>query len=176
MVDVICISGLVGAGKDTVADKVAKELKFQRVKLSFKDIAKQLNIPLMKYHEYAEKDMTIDIEFDKQIVKEARKTDSVVSTWLGPWQINDAKLRVWLEVSPEVRAERIAKRDEMTLKEALNHVKKRDFHNRGRYMAIYGIDIFDHSVFDLIINGGNYSADQVADIIICAYNSKLKKQ
>ncbi len=175
MSDIICISGLVGAGKDTVADKVSEELDFQRVKLSFKDVAKQLNIPLLEYHKYAEKDMTIDIEFDKQIVKEARKTNSVVSTWLAPWQINDAKLRVWLEAGPEVRATRIAKRDNLSLKEALNHVKKRDFHNRGRYMAIYGVDIFDHSIFDLVISTENYTPDQIANIIICAYENRLKK-
>lgn len=172
MVEIICIGGLVGSGKDTVADLVAKKLGFNRVKLSFKDAAKKMGISLMEYHAYVEKDLTIDREFDKMVVKEARKIDSVISTWLGAWLIPEAKLRVWLDASPRVRAERIAKRDEMSLRQAMKHVHERDNHNRGRYLALYGIDILDHSIFDMEINSEKFTPEQIADIVVAAYKSR----
>lgn len=174
MVEIICISGLVGSGKDTVADLVAKKLGFSRVKLSFKDAAKQMGISLMEYHAYVEKDLTIDKEFDKMVIKEARKQNSVISTWLGAWLIPEAVLRVWLEASDKARAERISKRDNMGPKQALKHVHERDNHNRGRYLALYSIDIMDHSNFDMEINTEKFSPEQIADIIVAAYNARKK--
>lgn len=172
MVEIICISGLVGSGKDSVADAVAERLKFQRVRLTFKDAAKQKGISLMEYQSYVEKDLTIDKEFDKMVIKEARKADSVLSTWLGGWLVKDAAICVWLEASPKSRAERISKRDEMSKAKALKHVSERDMHNRGRYMALYGVDIYDHSHFDLILNTENFTVDQIADIVVAAYRSR----
>jgi cytidylate kinase len=174
MVEIICISGLVGSGKDSIADVVAERLKFQRIRLTFKDAARRMGITLMEYQGYVEKDLTIDKEFDKMSVKEARKADSVLSTWLGPWMVKEAALRVWLETSPKMRAERISKRDEMSKAKALKHVNERDMHNRGRYMALYGVDIYDHSQFDVIINTENYSVDQIADIVVAAYKSRKR--
>lgn len=175
MVEIICIGGLVGSGKDSVADSVAEKLKFQRVRLTPKDVAQRMGITIMEYQGYIEKNLAIDKEFDKMMVKEARKSDSVVSTWLGPWMIKEAALRVWLETSPKARAERISKRDEMSKAKALKHVNERDMHNRGRYMALYSVDIYNHSHFDLIINTENYSVDQIADIVVAAYRAKEKK-
>ncbi len=175
MVEIICISGLVGSGKDTVADLVAKKLGFNRVKLSFKDAAKQMGISLMEYHAYVEKDLTIDREFDKMVAKEARKADSVISTWLGAWLIPEARLRVWLSASQKTRAERIASRDGMGIRQAMKHVQERDNHNRGRYLALYGIDIFVHSNFDLEINTEKFTPEQIAEIVVAAYRSKKKQ-
>ncbi|VVB73193.1 Cytidylate kinase [uncultured archaeon] len=174
MVEIICISGLVGSGKDSVADVVAERLKYHRVRLTFKDAAQRMGITLMEYHAYVEKDLTIDKEFDKMQIKEARKTDSILSTWLSGWLVKDAAIRVWLEASSKARAERISKRDGMSKAKALKHVNERDMHNRGRYMALYGVDIYDHSNFDIIINTEKYSVDQIADIVVAAYRSRKR--
>jgi len=175
MVEIICIGGLVGSGKDSVADAVAEKLKFQRVRLTPKDVAQRMGITIMEYQGYIEKNLAIDKEFDKMMVKEARKLDSVVSTWLGPWLIKGAALRVWLDASPRIRADRISVRDGMSKAKALKHVNERDMHNRGRYMALYGVDIYDHSHFDLVINTENYTPQQISDIVVAAYRAKEKK-
>jgi cytidylate kinase len=172
--EVICIGGYTGSGKDTIADLVANKLNFKRIKFSFKNVAKELNIPLMEYQKYAEKDLTIDKKFDERIIKEA-KGKCVISTWLSPWIVKNAILRVFLEASEEERAKRIAKRDKMTFKKALEHIKERDMHNRGRYLALYGIDIYDKSIFDLIINTEKLTPKQSAEIVIAAYKAKVKK-
>ena len=173
---IIAISGLVGSGKDTVAKLIAQKLDIKHINFTFKDAARQMGIPLMEYHEYAKKDVSIDKEFDDLVIVEVKKQDCVVSTWLGPWLIKDADMRIWLEASLEERAKRISGRDCMTLPEAIDHIKKRDAHNRARYHRLYNIDIItDRSVFDLVINTESFPPEGIAKIIECAVEEKFEK-
>lgn len=169
---IICISGLAGSGKNTVGEIVAKKLSLDEVKLSFKDEAKRENVDLMKVQREAENDESYDKELDREIVKRAKKGNCVVMTWLGPWTVKNADLRVWLNVSEKERAKRVAKRDRMGIKKALQHIRKRDEGNRRRYRRYYGIDIMDHSIFDLEINSDVFNPQQIAGIVIKAAEAK----
>jgi cytidylate kinase len=101
----------------------------------------------------------------------------VTSTWLGPWLIKDADLRIWLDASPDARARRISGRDGMTLAEAMDHVRKRDAHNRARYKRLYNVDIFeDRSIFDLIINTETFMPEDSASIIETAVKVKFEEK
>jgi len=169
---IICISGLAGSGKNTVGEIVAKKLNLAEVKLSFKDEAEKENVDLMKVQREATRDEKYDRELDREIVRRAKRGNCVVMTWLGPWIVKNAGLRVWLNVSERERAKRVAKRDGMGLKRALEHIRKRDENNRRRYKRYYGIDITDHSIFDLEINSDVFNPQQIAGIIIKAAEAK----
>jgi len=174
---IIAISGLVGSGKDSVAKMVAEKLAIRHLDFTFKDAARKLGIPLMEYHEYAKKNVSIDKEFDDMVIAETKKEDCVTSTWLGPWLVKDADLRIWLDASPDARARRISGRDGMTLAEAMDHVRKRDAHNRARYKRLYNVDIFeDRSVFDLIINTETFMPENSASIIEAAIKGKFEER
>lgn len=165
---------MTGSGKDTVADLVAAKLGVARVKLTPKDIAKEMGISILEWQARADEDPAIDREFDNRVSTEAHKGDCVVSTWLGAWTIRDADMRVWLAATEEVRAHRISGRDKMTFMEAITHIKARDGDNKKRYKNIYGISLDDHSAFDLVINTEFYVPEQCANIIVCAMNEKRK--
>ena len=174
---IIAISGLVGSGKDSVAKMVAEKLTIRHLNFTFKDAARKLGIPLMEYQEYAKKKVSIDKEFDDMVVDETKKEDCVTSTWLGPWLVKDADLKIWLDGSPDARARRISGRDGMTLAEAMDHVRKRDAHNRARYKRLYNVDIFeDRSVFDLIINTETFMPENSASIIEAAIKGKFEER
>jgi cytidylate kinase len=169
---IVCISGLAGSGKNTVGEIVAKKLNLDEVKLSFKDEARREKVDLMAVQREATKDESYDRELDREIVRRAKKGSCVVMTWLGPWIVKNADLRVWLNVSEKERAKRVAKRDKMSLKRALEHIRKRDENNRRRYRKYYGIDIMDHSIFDLEINSDVFNPQQIASIVIKAAEAK----
>lgn len=169
---IICISGLAGSGKNTVGEIVAKKLGLDEVKLSFKDEAQRESVDLMKVQREATRDESYDRELDKEIVRRAKKGNCVVMTWLGPWIVKNANLRVWLNVSERERAKRVAKRDRMGFKKALEHIRKRDENNRRRYRRYYGIDIMDHSIFDLEINSDVFNPQQIAGIVLKAAEAK----
>ncbi len=173
---IISISGLSGSGKNSVGELVAKKLNLRTISFTFKSEAKKKGVSLMDFQKEAGKDKKIDMDFDKEIVKSAKKGKCVVTTWLGPWMVKGADLKVWLRASPEERARRISKRDKMTRKNALEHVKKRDEDNRKRYKKLYDIDIFSHEDFDMILNSENFLPEQLAGIISCAAKEKSKRK
>ena len=165
---IICIAGFSGCGKTSVGDIVAKRLGLRAIKLSFKDEAAKTGMKLMEYQELASNDRKYDEELDKAILLEAGKGNCVIMTWLGPWKIRNADLRVWLSAGVEERARRISDRDKLSFEDAVSHVKKRDANNVERYRNYYGIDITDHSIFDLDITTEKFGKEQVAEIIVRA--------
>ncbi|VVB65441.1 Cytidylate kinase [Candidatus Gugararchaeum adminiculabundum] len=172
---IICISGLAGSGKSAIGDIVAKRLGLRHINFTFKDIAKQEGVDLMKMQDNARADKKIDLDLDAKIAEEARKGNCVVTTWLAPWTIKNADLKIWLDATQEVRAKRVAPRDGMTYGGALSHIKKRDEDNHRRYISLYKIDIYDHKNFDLILDTNNLPLDRVAEEIIKLANTKKKK-
>jgi cytidylate kinase len=167
----IAISGLTGSGKNAVGERVAKELGIKGISHTFKSLAKEKGIGLLEFQRMAELNPKYDRELDGRIKREAGKGSCVVFTWLGPWIVK-ADLRVWLNAPEKVRAARIAKRDGMKKGEALRHLRKRDKDNRRRYMRLYGIDIFDHSGFDMELNTVSFTPDGLSSIIIAAAKEK----
>jgi cytidylate kinase len=150
---IIAISGLTGSGKNTLGELLAKKLGYRLVCPTFKDLAAKENVSLMEFQERAAKDPDIDRKFDTLLKEQAAAGDCVVTTWLGPWMV-DADVRIKVKVADKIRAERIAKRDGMTVAEALTHLLARDDQNRKRYKKLYNIDIDGEKIFDAVLNGG----------------------
>ena len=53
---------------------------------------------------------------------------------------------------------------------------KRDEQNRKRYLQLYGLDIHDHSDFDITINTEKLTAEQVSSLIVAAAQWVSKNQ
>jgi len=165
---IICISGLTGSGKNSVGAEVARLLSLRMVDPTFKTIAARQGMKLLEFQKKAEKEHSIDKHFDARLVAEARRGNCVVTTWLGPWMVKDADLRVWLHAPREVRARRLTGRDGMTLEQARMHVADRDASNHARYEEVYKIDIYDHSGFELVINTERFAPAESAQVIAAA--------
>ncbi len=170
---IICISGFTATGKDSTADYIAKKLNLPRVNYTFKDLAKDKDISLIEFQKMASEDNgKIDKEFDKKLVKEAHRLNKekggcVVSTWISPWVLKDADFRIFIYAKEEEKAKRLIKRGDLkTIKEALEHIKKREENNRKRYKKYYNIDIRDLSIFDIIIDNSDLKLEQTGEKIL----------
>ncbi len=170
---IIAVSGLGGSGKDTLGRAIAKELGLRVVCPTFKTLAEHEGISLMEFQEKAKNDPEIDRKFDDALKRECSTGDCVVTTWLGPWMV-EADFRAWVFAPVDVRALRIAKRDGLSTKDALSHIRKRDADNRERYLKLYGIDILDVEKFDIALNSGNYSPEEMALIVAEAVRQKKR--
>ena len=163
---IIAISGFSGSGKNTVGEIVAKELGMRTVEYTFKDYAREMGIDLMEFQKMAGKHDEIDRKFDKRVARSANRGNCVVTTWLGPWIVKKANLRVWLEAGEEARAKRIAGREKISMAKALAHLRKRDRDNVGRYKKLYGIDIQDRGIFDLLVNTERFLPEEIAKAVV----------
>jgi cytidylate kinase len=171
---IIAISGLTGSGKNTLGELLAKELGYRLVCPTFKDLAAKEGIPLMEFQEKATEDPDIDRKFDAALKEQAAGGNCVVTTWLGAWMV-DADVRIKVRVAEDIRAERIAKRDGMTVAKALEHIKARDDQNRKRYMKLYGINIDDEKIFNAVLDGGKMRPDELLRMSMGIVKAKAKK-
>ena len=169
---IIAISGLTGSGKNTLGEQLAEELGYKLVCPTFKDLAKREGIPLMEFQKRAEKDPKIDKKFDAALREQTKNGSCVVTTWLGPWIVKNAELKIHVFAPLQVRAERVAKRDGMAIAQAKKHIIERDEENRKRYQKVYGIDIYDTSGFDLCLSSAKLSKEQMRDIALSAVKIK----
>lgn len=176
----IAVSGLSGCGNTTACKNVSKELGLKIINFTFRDLAKELDVPLEELHEKSKADPFFDYLVDKRQLQLAEKEKNfVMGSRLAGWLLEDADLRVWLTASPEERARRIAKREEVSFEEAFRATHKRDDENEKRYTLYYGVEVKDLGGYDLILNTEQLSPKQVcAAIVEAAKNAKesgLKK-
>lgn len=172
----IAIAGLTGCGKTSVGRLVAEKLGYKTIEITFKELAKKNGMELMEFHAMARKKHAIDKALDEEIRRQAAGGNCVIATWLAPWVVGEAELKVWLDASEETRAKRVAGREGIPPEEALLHVKKRDKENIERYKEVYGIDITNHRVFDLIINTDDSEKEKTAEIICIAAGKKEREK
>lgn len=164
----ICISGLSGSGKNAAGEALARMLGLRVISFSFKDEARRSGTSLMEIQKRANASAKMDRALDAKIAAAASTGNCVVTTWLGPWFVKNAYLRVWLKAGERERAKRISVRDKMPFASALAHVRKRDADNIKRYKKYYKIDITNHDNFDLIIDSSRFAPGQIAKIIAAA--------
>ncbi len=172
---IITISGLIGSGKTTVAKAIAKRFNLRHISAgeAFRELAKERGLSLLEFSRLAEKDKNIDIELDKKIVELAKAGNVVVDGRLSGWLIKDANLRVFLKAPLEVRVKRVCKREKKEYETVLREIIERERSEAKRYMEIYGINIKNLEIYDIVLNTALWQAKDVIEIIAAAIE-KLK--
>jgi cytidylate kinase len=80
--------------------------------------------------------------------------------------LREADLKVYLDASPQTRAERIVNREGGNFEEVAAFTADRDKQDHGRYLRIYGIDTDDYSFAHLILDTDNITPENITDIIV----------
>lgn len=166
----ICISGLSCSGKTTLGDTLAKELNILHVTKGITNTYKKVVEEIKRSNDNKLKmSQTIDTrfaeDFDREVMDFASKNDCVVTTWIGPWLIKDAAIRVWLYANPEVRAKRHSEREGIGIEEARNYIKEKDENNINSFKSVYDIDVENREFFDMKINTEKLSIKEAASLI-----------
>ena len=170
----VTVSGLPGSGTTTLAEALSSRFDLEHVSSGdvFRAMARERGVTLAEFGRIAEEDPEIDREIDERQREIARERDDVVMEGrLSGWMVEDADLRVWLAAPLEVRAERVADREEQTVEEAQDEIEKRQNSESRRYREIHGIDIGDLSVYDLVIDTSHWDQEGVAAVATTAVGS-----
>lgn len=168
---IITVSGLHGTGKSTYASRLARELGLRHVSagLLFRRLAEERHLSLEEFGQLALKDPAIDRQVDEETMKEAEKGDVVVDGQLAGWVLREvADLRVYLTAPEDVRMERIAKRDRVSLEEARNHTLQRENVQSERYRRHYGFKVEDRSIYHLVIDTNLLSQEDTGKVLLTA--------
>jgi len=168
---IITVSGPHGTGKSTYAARMAKALRIRHVSAGalFRRIAKEKRISLEELGEKALEDSSIDKLVDERTMAEAEKGNLVVDGQLAGWVLKDrSDLRIYLTASEDVRLERIAKRDKVTVEEARVQTGQRESVQRERYSRHYGFQVEDRSIYHLVLDTSLGSIEDTARVLVSA--------
>lgn len=171
----VTISGPPGGGKSTVAAALAEILEHEHVSGGdiFRATASERGLSLAEFNAMAEEDPTIDRELDRRIRERAREADNLVlESRLSGWMAGDyADLKVWLNAPMDVRATRIADREDISVDAARRQTQEREQSEQERYAEYYGIDYEDLSIYDLGVNTARWDEATTIDMIATAVQS-----
>lgn len=123
---------------------------------------------LIELGRYAERHPEFDREIDERLVAEARKGGVILDGRATCHLLKKRRIPaicVWLAADPAVSARRIAKRDGLTVKEALAKSRLREAEVARRLKALWGVDTKDVSLYDAVIETDDYTPKEVADLI-----------
>ncbi|MEM3703950.1 MAG: cytidylate kinase family protein [Candidatus Bathyarchaeia archaeon] len=175
---VICICGMAGSGKSTQAKKLAK--KYGLKYYSGGDALKALAIekghkPVehgwweskegLSFLEKRERNFEFDKAVDKKLLELAKQGNVILDSWTMPWLLENG-FKIWLEASPRKRAERVAKRDNTSMKEALKALREKEERTKSIYKKLYGFSLNeDFTPFHLILDTNNLTAEEVFQVL-----------
>ncbi|MEM2964853.1 MAG: cytidylate kinase family protein [Thermoproteota archaeon] len=161
---VVTFSGLHGTGKTTYARAIAQEFNLRHLSVGglFRQAAEERGLTLLELTRLAEKDESIDRLIDDEARREAERGGVVIDGQLSAWMAGEnALLKIYLTAPLNVRVKRIADRDGVSLEEAERATVERERAERERYLRLYGLDVDDLSVYDLIVDTDLMSLEEL---------------
>jgi CMP/dCMP kinase len=174
----ITVSGPPGSGTTTTAEHVAARLEVDLVPGGevFRAMAVERGLTLPEFGIYAADHPAVDVELDARLAARAREGRVLIESRLAGWIAHNEKLAavsVYVDCAPEERARRVARRERIPVAQALAENEERQLIERRRYLALYGIDIEDLSIYDLVLDSCELPADELADRIVAGVRARF---
>ncbi|MGI0100704.1 MAG: AAA family ATPase [Candidatus Micrarchaeaceae archaeon] len=166
----ICISGLTCSGKTSIGTDTAKLLNVMHVTKKSTAAYRRMLADLKNRKDIGNaliETMNAGYAraFDKEITKIAESNDCVVTTWLGPWMVKDATIRVLLYADIDERAQRASKRDRCSMRKAKAYIMKKDELSTRAAKRLYGININENAIFDIEINTERLNKNEIISLV-----------
>ena len=175
---VICISGMAGTGKSTLAKKLAEKynLKYYSGGDALRELAAQEGYNSrcngwwessegIRFLEQRKTDSNFDKAVDNKLLEYAAQGNVLLDSWTMPWLLNGG-FKIWLSASVDKQAERISVRDKMSVEESLKALNEKEARTKAIYKKLYGFSLGDDfSPFDLVLDTDNLSAEDVFKVL-----------
>lgn len=185
---IITIAGRPGSGKSTTAKAVASQLGFDHYSSGdlFRSLAKERGIDVLQANLSAEQNTEIDHLVDGRLQDINMHDDRKVIDARTAWHWIPTSFKVFLNLDLQVAAQRILNgmddarlasehihRDPIEYAQVLQ--SRLDSESR-RYKALYDIDPYDLSNYDLVIDTEANNLAQVAEMVLTGFKTWIGTQ
>lgn len=174
----IAVAGGPGTGTTTLCKRLAVRLGRRHVYAGqvFRALAAERGMTLPEFDVYAEAHPEIDRELDRRMVDEARAGDVVLDARLSLWHAREAgvpALRVLLVAPEAITAARVAAREgREDVEEVGRENRERAASEVKRYLALYGMDPGDTSLYDLVLDSSKHDPDALVERVVAALEAR----
>lgn len=173
---ILAIGGPPGSGKTTVAEHISRNNGYALVSAGamFRKMAKDRRMTLEEFGRFATEHPEVDRGLDARVVAEVLRLEATAKNVVVEGRLAAQMLarkgadayKVWIDAPIDVRAERIAGRDGVSFRDARRAISERERLEKSRYKKFYEIDLRDTAGFDLVIDSGDRSPDEIAADIL----------
>jgi len=180
---IVTIGGHVGAGKTTLASRLAKALGYEELYIGgiFRELAAERGMTIEEFYARLKDDPKLEQSIDERQAKLMREQDDLVVQGRVAWFFSKGSMftvfNVFLAVSPEAGAARSllrsenAGRSESDMRRA-NAERMR--HEVERYRKLYDIENFlDPGHYDFVLDTSDLAEDEVLDIVIAKLKDRI---
>lgn len=168
----VTITGNLGAGKTSVCNEL-KKMGYDVISGGdiYRTYAQEHGITIVKLNEMAKTDRSVDIQIDERTKKLGTEVDHTIFDSRMAWYFVPDALNIFLAVDAKTAAKRVYA-DELRKGEEIysnsdceyteKELQKRAELERERFIEMYGVDYFDQSHYDVIINTEKLTPREVA--------------
>ena len=186
---IITLSGKPGSGKSSTADRVAEILGYTRHSSGdmVRKVLQRNGMTLEQYNNKAADDHDLDDQIDEELRALRDQDDIVVDSRLGFYWLPES-FKVYLDLDIEVATARIYKDissnpgrgetegSDNSLSGVAREVVGRMIAEQQRFRKLYGVDPYDKSHFDLIIDTSRHNPHSVAVAVFDSYKQWLRNE
>lgn len=182
---VISISGNVAGGKSEVCNILSDMLCMQiyAASDSFRAMARNLNMDLVKFNEYIKDKPEIDYEIEKKTAEYIKDKENIILDARLGWYVVPESFKVYIKIDIDVACKRLKEFSKRRGKEekydseesARKAIIIRQELEKQRYKTQYNVDLSDESNYDLVIDSSDKELYEVADEIAKAYRKWLNE-
>lgn len=175
---IITIAGKPGSGKSTASKSIALELGYQHFSSGdfFRSLGKERGVNVLEANLSSEKSADIDELVDQRLRDIGNSEDALVIDSRTAWHWIPSSYKVYLDLDLLTAASRVL--GKMTPerlehehipndpKEYADQLLRRQESEARRYQKSYGINPYDVSNYDLIVDSKQHNAEQVKELIL----------
>jgi cytidylate kinase len=180
---IITIGGNLGAGKTTLAERLAPALRYDELHMGgiFREMAAQRGVSIETFYDDLKKDPTLESEIDDHQSKLMHERDNLVIQGRIAWFFAKGSpfkvINIGLMVDHEIGAKRSAERNEnagKSVQEVSRANAFREKTERERYAALYGItDYLAEEHYDIVLDTSRLTKDEVFEKIFKEIKKRL---
>lgn len=184
---IITLAGQPGSGKSTTSKATAAKLGYDHFSSGdlFRSIGAELGLDVLHTNLAAEKQKGIDEVVDQRLREIGATRNNLVIDSRTAWHWIPSSFKVFLNLELEIAAKRIIKNTDPE-RRAFEHIpddphdyseilRQRLASEARRYEALYQINPYDLSNYDLVVDSGSNSIQEVVGIIVDSYKKWLKQ-
>ena len=170
---IITLSGTAGAGKTTIANMLVEELGLNHYYMGGirRKVAKEKGITIDEFNKLGEKDPSTDKMVDDYLVKLGKTEDDFIAEGRTSAHFIPDSLKLFIKCDVKKGAERIlnqlkteeTERNENisdSVEQKADDLRERFESDKLRYEKYYGINVYDESMYDLVLDTTDLTIEQ----------------